>query len=94
MGSYGTKHRASLSISHPTSQMQPINIILSTYTGENLMIFGICDVQVDQSQILPLLVMHGHRLYSFYMLSLWKQPCTCSLLKTEPLGNWTHCKVS
>ena len=63
MGSYGTRHRASLSISHPTSQMQPIDITLSIYTGENLMILGICDVHVDyqsQSQILPLLVMYGH----------------------------------
>ena len=43
------------------------------------MTLGICDVPVDyqsQSQIPPLLVMHGHRLYSFYMLLL-RQPCTC-----------------
>ena len=76
--SYGTRHRAPLSIvseqtydsiSHPTFQMQPINITLNTYTGENLMILGICDVPVDyqsQSQISPLLVMHGHRLYTCY----------------------------
>ena len=51
------------SISHPTSQLQSTNIILSTYNGENVMIFGICDVQIDyqsQSQILSLLVMHRH----------------------------------
>ena len=45
----------------PHLKCNTIDIILSTYTGENLMILGICDVPVDyqsQSQILPLLVMY------------------------------------
>ena len=76
--------------------MQPINIALSTYTGENLMIFGICDVHVyyqSQSQILPLLVMHGHRLHSVIIV---EATCTCRFLKGEyraygKLDSWQKC---
>ena len=47
----------------PTDELQATSITLTTYSGQNLHILGIYDIQVgykSQSQTLPLVVVQGH----------------------------------